>query len=282
MLKIALPNKGSLSEDAVRLCLDAGYKCRRVSRELMISDTYNDIEFVFLRPRDIAVYVSNGILDMGITGRDLSVDSRANVKEILNLGFAKSSFHYAVPEKSTLIPEDLNGKVIATSYPNLVKLDLEKKGVKADVVKLDGAIEISIRMGVADAIADVVQTGRTMKEAGLKITGSPVMESEAILISGNNNNLDDVASRTFMDRLRGIVVARNYVMLEYDIPEDRLEDACFISPGIEAPTISPLSKKGWHAVKSMTKKKHVNSIMDELYEIGAKGIIVTEIKNSRL
>jgi ATP phosphoribosyltransferase len=219
---------------------------------------------------------------MGITGRDLSVDSMADIKEVLSLGFAKSSFYYAVPENSTLVPKGLNGKVIATSYPNLVELDLEKKGVKADIVKLDGAIEISIRMGVADAIADVVQTGRTMKEAGLKITGSPVMESEAILVSGKNNSIDDTASRTFIDRMRGIVVARNYVMLEYDIPEERLEDACFISPGIEAPTISPLSKKGWHAVKSMTKKKHVNSIMDELYDVGAKGIIVTEIKNSRL
>ncbi len=282
MLKIALPNKGSLSEDAVKLVREAGYNCRRYSRELIVFDNANQVEFVFLRPRDIAIYVSKGILDMGVTGRDLSQDSRSDVVELLALGFGKSDFQYAVPAETDLTPDQFAGKRIATSYPQLVIEDLKQRGVDAELIRLDGAVEISIRLGVADVIADVVQTGRTLKAAGLKVVGLPLLHSEAVLVARTRDIERREPVRTFLDRIRGIVVAREYVMVEYDIPETMIEVACVVTPGIESPTVSPLSKEGWVAVKSMSRQKDVNQIMDSLSKIGAKGIIVTDIRTCRI
>lgn len=282
MLYIALPNKGSLSEDAVQLVKEAGYNCRRYGRELVVRDSDNDIEFIFLRPRDIAVYVSNGVLDLGITGRDLALDSEVEVRELLSLGFGKSTFCYALPAEQNKTPDDFNGLRIATSYVSLTKADLAKRGVKAKLIKLDGAVEISIKLGVADAIADVVQTGRTLVEAGLKITGEPILKSEAVLVSGKPEIENDERVRRFIERLKGIILARAYIMVEYDVEEKNLQNACSLTPGIESPTVAPLSKKGWVAVKAMAKRKEVNSIMDRLTDIGARGIIITDIRTCRI
>ena len=257
MLYIALPNKGSLSEDAVQLVKEAGYNCRRYGRELVVRDSDNDIEFIFLRPRDKAVYVSNGVLDLGITGRDLALDSEVEVRELLSLGFGKSTFCYALPSDQNKTPDDFNGLRIATSYVSLTKADLAKRGVKAKLIKLDGAVEISIKLGVADAIADVVQTGRTLVEAGLKITGEPILKSEAVLVSGKPEIENDERVRRFIERLKGIILARAYIMVEYDVEEKNLQNACSLTPGIESPTVAPLSKKGWVAVKAMAKRKEV-------------------------
>ncbi len=282
MLKIAIPNKGSLSEGAVSIFSDAGYNCKRQSRELTIIDSENDVEFIFLRPTDISVYVANGILDLGVTGRDLAADSGREVDEIMSLRYGKSKFYYAVPNNSNLNVEDFNGKRIATSYPILVAKDFENRNIDATVVKLDGAIEISINLGVADAIADVVQTGRTLVEAGLKTIGEPVVVSEAILIGRVGGAEGKKEIQTIINRIHGIVVAREYVMVEYDVPEDRLGEACSITPGIEAPTIAPLSSKGWYAVKAMAKKKGMNQLIDDLSEIGCKGIVVSNLRTCRI
>jgi ATP phosphoribosyltransferase len=282
MLKIAIPNKGSLSEDSIALFSDAGYRVKRYSRELKLCDYENGIEFIFLRPRDIAVYVGNGTLDLGVTGRDLVTDSEADVEEIFALGFGKSDFYYAVPQDSNLTPSDFGGKRIATSYPNLVALDLHKRKVKAKIVKLDGAIEISINLGVADAIADVVQTGRTLVEAGLRTVGEPVIHSEAVMIGRDRSVMDQPEVKSVIDRIKGIVVAREYVMIEYDVAEENLGRACEITPGIESPTVSPLSRKGWFAVKAMTKKRGINTVIDLLSDAGCKGIIVSDIRTCRI
>ncbi|TYT75869.1 ATP phosphoribosyltransferase [Desulfobotulus mexicanus] len=282
MLQIALPNKGSLSEDSVRLVREAGYNCRRLGKELIISDVENGIDFFFLRPKDIAVYVRKGILALGITGRDLALDSGADVVEILPLHYGKSKFCYAVPEESPITPDTLEGKRIATSYATLVARDLEMRGVKAEIVPLDGAVEISIRLGVADLIADVVQTGKTLKDAGLKVVGDVILSSEAVLVGQDEAVLQNPLVKTFVDRLQGIVVARDYVIVEYDVPENLLEQACRITPGIESPTVSPLSKKGWMAVKAMAKKKEINGIMDALTDLGARGIMVLDIRTCRI
>jgi len=282
MLKIAIPNKGSLSDDAVQLIREAGYNCRRYSRELIVMDNLNQVEFVFLRPRDIAIYVSKGILDMGVTGRDLALDSRSDVVELLPLGFGRSSFAYAVPADSDLTPDGFGGLRIATSYPQLVIEDLQRRGSDAEIIRLDGAVEISIRLGVADAIADVVQTGRTLVTAGLKVVGDPLLQSEAVLVARTRDIEGQEAVNTFLERIRGIIVAREYVMVEYDIPKSMLEMACVITPGIESPTVSPLSKEDWVAVKSMSRQRDVNQIMDSLTKIGAKGIIVTDIRTCRI
>lgn len=282
MLQIALPNKGGLSEEAVTLVREAGYACRRYGRELMVRDAEQGVDFVFLRPRDIAIYVGSGVLAMGLTGRDLALDSGAAVTELLCLGFGRSTFRYAVPRDSGLAVSDLDGRRIATSYPRLVEADLARRGLAAEVVRLDGAVEIAVRLGVADAIADVVQSGRTLHEAGLVPVGEPLVRSEAVVLARSRRILEDPQARTFFDRLQGIVTAREYVMVEYDVPATALDAACAITPGIESPTVAPLSRKGWMAVKAMTPRRGVNTIMDRLAVAGARGIIVTDIRTCRL
>ena len=282
MLKIAIPNKGSLSEDGVKLLKEAGYKCKRRGRELIVVDKDNEIEFIYLRPRDIAVYVANGVLDLGITGRDLALDSNAEVEELLALNFGNSRFFYAVPAEKNLTPDDFEGMRIASSYPNIVKNDMEKRGLQTEIVRLDGAVEISIKLGVADAIADVVSSGATLKEAGLKIIGSPILDSEAILISRDKNISANADIQKLVNRIQGILLARSYAMIEYDVPRTKVEAACLLTPGIESPTISPLAEDSWVAVKSMVKRKEINDIMDKLKESGAKGIIITDIRTCRL
>ncbi|NBB72808.1 MAG: ATP phosphoribosyltransferase [Bacteroidetes bacterium] len=283
MIQVALPNKGALSDDAVELFRAAGYRCRRRGRELMVRDAHNEVEFIFLRPRDIATYVSNGILEVGVTGRDLMHDSEADVEVLMPLRFGAARFCYAVPKESTMTPDTFTSDTrIATSYTNLVAQDLEQRGIDATVVPLDGAVEISIELGVADAIADVVQTGRTIDEAGLKITGDPILETQAILIAQNGTTADLDAVQLLVERVRGILVAREYVMVEYDLPKDQLENARAITPGIESPTISPLSRDGWLAVKAMAREEHINRIMDDLTALGAKGIIITDIRTCRI
>ncbi len=282
MLKIAIPNKGSLSEDALILLREAGYKARRENRELSVIDNGNEVEFLFLRPRDIAVYVGGGIVDLGITGRDLLLDSAASACELMQLGFGSSRFCYAVPKDSNLLPENFNHLRIATSYPNIVLADMKKRGFEVEIIRLDGAVEISIQLGVADVIADVVDSGATLKQAGLKIVGDPLLHSEAVVLAREPEAARKHDIRIFLRHLEGIIVARSYVVVEYDIKEELLDAACAITPGIEAPTVSPLSKEGWFAVKAMAKRAEVNKIIDQLEDTGANGIMVTDIRTCRI
>jgi ATP phosphoribosyltransferase len=283
MLQIALPNKGALSGGAVALAEDAGYHATRRGRELMVRDTTNGVEFIFLRPRDIATYVGRGILDLGVTGLDLLHDHHADVHTVMPLHFGKARFCYAAPKGRGLTPDTFTADTrIATSYTNLVRKDLDARGVDAKIVPLDGAVEISIELGVADAIADVVQTGRTIDEAGLEVVGEPVMHSEAMLVAQDEATLERDAARHFVERVQGILVAREYIMVEYDLEEAHLEAAHAITPGIQSPTVAPLSRAGWVAVKAMAPKRDVNRILDDLTELGAKGIIITDIRTCRI
>lgn len=281
MLRVAVPNKGALSEAATQMLKESGYLQRRDSRELVIADAENDVEFFYLRPRDIAVYVGKGTLDVGITGRDLLQDSEAPAQEVMGLDFARSTFHFAGPKGKFTSIEQLNGKRIATSYSKLVRRYLQENNIDAAVTRLDGAIESSIRLGVADAIADVVETGNTMRAAGLEPFGEALMKSEALLIKRagveDTNGLDKLARR-----LRGVLIARQYVLMDYDIEQALLPRATAITPGLEAPTISPLERDGWVAVRSMVPRTAVNKIMDDLYEIGARAILVSPIQAARL
>ena len=278
-LKIALPNKGSLSEAATSILKEAGYRQRTDSRDLVFFDPSADVEFYYLRPRDIAVYVGSGELEIGITGRDLLIDSGADAEEILGLDFGRSKFRFAARNALTL--SELQGKRIATAYPGLVAHYLAEKGCNAQVVKLDGAVESSIHLGVADVIADVVSTGGTLKQAGLVVFGEPLLESEAIVIKRKGVDVRTEVS-TLIRRLQGVVIARQYVLVDYDVEAKNLEGACAITPGLESPTISPLQKEGWVAVRAMVERKTIHDVMDQLYEVGARGILVTDIHASRL
>lgn len=281
MLKIAVPNKGSLADSAIQILSEAGYRQRSDSRDLVLLDSENGVEFYYLRPRDIALYVGSGELDAGISGRDLLIDSAAKAVEVLALDFGRSTFRFAAPSGSSLSLKDLSGKRIATAYPGLVSNFLEGKKIEAQVVRLDGAVESSVRLGVADLIADVVSTGNTLRQAGLSIFGDPILVSEAILISREATSLPNELE-ILKARLQGVVTARQYVLLDYDIPKISIESACAITPGLESPTISPLQKPDWVAVRAMVLRKDTNRLMDELWALGARGILVTDIHACRL
>jgi len=281
MLRIAVPNKGSLSEAAAGMLREAGYRGRRDPKELVLVDGDHDIEFFFLRPRDIAVYVGSGSLDGGITGRDLLLDSGAAAVESMPLGFAASTFRYAARPGVAKSVKDIQGKRVATSYAGLVSAHLAEHGVEADVVRLDGAVETAITLGVADVIADVVETGTTLRQQGLEVFGDPILRSEAVLIQ-RADSLAQGALDVLARRLQGVITARSYVMMDYDVRVELVEQACALTPGLESPTVSPLHDKGYVAVRAMVPRNSTNRVMDELYDLGARAILVTDIAACRI
>jgi ATP phosphoribosyltransferase len=281
LLRLAVPNKGSLSQAATDILREAGYKQRVDAKRLTLTDTENGVEFFYLRPRDIALYVGEGTLDVGITGRDLLLDSGAKAEEVLPLGFGRSRFQFAAPTGTASSVEDLAGKRVATSYAGVVRRHLEQHGVEASVTRLDGAVETSVQLGVADVIADVVETGSTLRNAGLEVFGEPILESEAVLVTRAGAE-PPAGLEVFRRRLEGVLVARSYVMMDYDIPAARVDEAVALTPGIESPTVSPLHREGWVAVRSMVRRDEAQRVMDGLYDLGARGILSTDIHACRL
>ncbi|HJG44217.1 ATP phosphoribosyltransferase [Corynebacterium phoceense] len=281
MIKVAVPNKGSLSEAATSILAEAGYKGRGMNKVLNIVDDVNDVEFFFLRPKDIAIYVASGVLDLGITGRDLAADSRADVQEILDLGFGSSTFRYASVAGEDWSVDKLEGKRIATSYPNIVRQDLKDRGLTAEVIRLDGAVEISIRLGVADAIADVVSTGTTLRQQGLAPFGEPIVTSEAIVIKRSGVEVT-AEEQVVLGRIQGILHARNYLMLDYNVAQDNLAAAAAVTPGLTGPTVSPLNRENWVAVRAMVPKREANQIMDKLAALGAEAILASDLRIARI
>ncbi len=281
MLRVAVPNKGSLAEPASAMLRESGYRQRSDTRELVLHDADNDTEFFFLRPRDIAVYVGSGRLDVGITGRDLLLDSGADAEEILALGFAESTFRFAARPGAAATIADFAGQRVATSYSGLLSSYLAERGVDAEVIRLDGAVETAVRLGVADVIADVVETGTTLRQAGLEIVGEPILQSEAVLIRRAGAATDGGVDQ-LVRRMQGVIIARRYVLMDYDVRTDLVDAAVRLTPGIESPTVSPLHEPGWCAVRAMVLRADTNRIMDELWELGARGILVTDIHACRL
>ena len=282
MLRIAVPNKGSLSEPAAAMLKEAGYRTRRDPKELVVSDADNAVELFYLRPRDIAVYVGSGTVDCGITGRDLLLDSASAAVELMALGFGASTFRYAARPGTATAMSDVAGHRVATSYPVLVASYLRELGIEpAGVVRLDGAVETAIRLGVADVIADVVETGTTLRAAGLEIFGEPILKSEAVLVRRSDVEVPsglDVLTR----RLQGVLTAQQYVLMDYDVPTALVEQAVAITPGLESPTVSPLHNSEWSAVRAMVRSEQTNQVMDALYDVGARAILVTSIHACRL
>ena len=280
MLRVAVPNKGTLSEPASEILSEAGYRRRTDPKDLTVIDPVNHVEFFFLRPKDIAIYVGSGELDFGITGRDLVRDSDAPVRECLALGFGSSSFRYAGPAGRDWTVADLAGMRIATAYPNLVRKDLAARGIEATVIRLDGAVEISVQLGVADAIADVVGSGRTLSLHNLVAFGDPLCDSEAVLIERTDQD-GGAARDQLVARVQGVVFGQQYLMLDYDCPRSALDKATSITPGLESPTIAPLADPDWVAIRALVPRRGVNEIMDELAAIGAKAILASDIRFCR-
>ena len=281
MLKVAIPNKGQLADPAREMLQEAGYLRNAGVRDLVVQDPANDVEFFFLRPKDVALYVGAGTLDIGITGRDMLLDSGADATELLPLGFAPSTFRLAAPIGTARAFTDFEGKRIATSYDGLLRSWLTQTGINATVVRLDGAVENAVALGVADAVADVVATGTTLRKAGLEVVGDPILVSEATVVRRTGAPMTTPVD-TMIRRLQSVMVARTVVLVDYDIKSDNLAAACAITPGIESPTVSPLHESDWSAVRAMVKSSDVHRVMDELYELGARGILVTDIRACRL
>ncbi|SCL30393.1 ATP phosphoribosyltransferase [Micromonospora pallida] len=281
MLRVAVPNKGTLAEPAAQMLREAGYRQRTDAKDLVCRDEANDVEFFYLRPKDIATYVGSGDLDLGITGRDLLIDSGAPAEEVVDLNFGRATFRFAARPEDIDSVQELGGHRIATAYPGLVERHLADLDVKAEVIRLDGAVENAVRLGVADVVADVVSTGATLRQAGLTVFGEPLLRSSAVLVRRTGAPGCAQADQ-LQHRLHGVLVARRYVMLAYDVPANLLERASALTPGIESPTISPLHREGWVAVQAMVARDDVHRIMDELYEVGARAILVTNIHACRL
>ncbi|MGZ4457045.1 MAG: ATP phosphoribosyltransferase [Nocardioides sp.] len=280
LLRVAVPNKGALSQSASEILRESGYRQRTDSKELTLIDVENGVEFFYLRPRDIALYVGEGTLDVGITGRDLLRDSGAQAEEVLTLGFGRSRFHFAGPAGRYSDLSQLAGTRIATSYVGVVRAFLEERGIEASVTRLDGAVETSIQLGVADVIADVVETGSTLRQAGLETFGETILESEAVLVT--RSGAVPSGFEVFRRRLEGVLVARSYVMMDYDIRSEHVAAAVDLTPGIESPTVSPLHREGWVAVRAMVPRAGAQRLMDELFDLGARGILLTDIHACRL
>jgi len=279
-LRIAVPNKGALSQAASDILREAGYRQRSDSKELALIDVDNDVEFFYLRPRDIAVYVGEGTLDVGITGRDLLLDSGAQAVEVMPLSFGRSRFHFAGPVGEFTAVDQLRGKRVATSYVGVVEDYLLRHGIDASVTRLDGAVETSVQLGVADVIADVVETGSTLRAAGLETFGEVILDSEAVLIARDGGETSEF--EILRRRVEGVLIARSYVMMDYDIEQVLLDGAAALAPGFEGPTISPLGKPGWVAVRVMVPRAGSQRLMDELYSLGARAILLTDIHACRL
>jgi len=279
LIRVAVPNKGILSESAILMLKEAGYTVRRDPKDLHVVDQAHGIEFFYLRPRDIATYVGSGSLDVGFTGLDLLLDSRSLAESVSDLGFGGSTFRFAGPVGKFKNLKDLEGKRVATAYPNLVEDFLRQEGVAVQLVQLDGAVEVAVQLGVADAVADVVSTGNTLRQAGLEIFGPIILESSAQLIVSPGRKADH---SQLLRRMQGVLVAREYVIFDYDCPANLVEQASLITPGIESPTVSPLRDTDWVAIRSLVKANEINSKMDELYDIGARAILVSAIHAARI
>ena len=281
MLRIAVPNKGSLAEPAGTMLREAGYRVRRDPKELVVTDADNGVELFYLRPRDIAVYVGSGTVDCGVTGRDLLLDSDSAAVEVMELGFGGSTFRYAARPGTASALADVADRRVATSYAGLVEKHLADNGIRAEVVRLDGAVETAITLGVADVIADVVETGATLRSQGLEVFGAPILRSEAVLVRREGSE-EKAGIEVLRRRLLGVITARHYVMLDYDVPGELVDRACSITPGLESPTVSHLQNRDWCAVRAMVPRATTNSVMDELYDLGARAILVTDISACRL
>ncbi len=280
-LRIGIPSKGRLAELSEELLNLAGFKFRRQNRSLFAKVRDAAIEITFLRSDDIPVLCAEGAIDMGITGGDLVEEACVEVDSRLSLGVGKCRLAVCVPDDLSIKePSELNGKRIATSFPEVTRKYLAKYDSTAHLVQLTGSVEVMIQLGVADAIVDLVETGSTLAANRLSMFAE-IGEYETVLIQNQAKRLPEIADK-IVRRLEGVVIARSYSLLEYNIPHQKLAEAEVITPGFNSPTVSTLEDVNWRAVRVMVKRKEVIAAMEALEKLGAAAILETEIANCRL
>jgi ATP phosphoribosyltransferase len=280
-LRIGVPSKGRLSELASELLHEAGLNFRRQERTLFARVSQLPIDIIFLRTDDIPVLCAEGAIDLGITGSDLISESEADIQVRMPLGVGRCRLSLCVPESSSIQQcGQLNGARVATSFPRVTERFLAEHGAKVHLVNLSGSVEIMIGLGVADAIVDLVETGSTLAANQLRIL-TDIGNYETVLIQ-NPRTANQAMCDRVVRRLEGVVIARDYSLLEYNVPKDRLAEAEQITPGFKSPTVSELEDPTWRAVRVMVRSKDVISAMERLEAIGASAILETSIRNCRL
>jgi ATP phosphoribosyltransferase len=280
-LRLGIPSKGRLSELSGELLKQAGLRFRRQDRNLFARVSDMDVDIVFLRTDDIPVLCAEGAIDLGITGSDLVEETAPTLETKLRLGIGKCRLALCVPEDMQIAsPTELAGKRIATSFPNVTREYLKGHGVEARLVSLSGSVEIMVSLGVADAVVDLVETGSTLAANRLRIMDE-LGKYETVVVQNSHHQHDELAKR-IIRRIEGVVIARGYSLLEYNIPRDRLAEAEQVAPGYESPTVNSLEDERWCAVRVMVKTKEVISAMERLEALGASAILETQIANCRL
>jgi len=280
-LRIGIPSKGRLSELATELLLQAGLNFRRQDRSLFARVSSIPAEITFLRTDDIPTLCAEGAIDLGITGSDLVHEAQADVAVRMKLGVGRCRLAICVPTHSDIQePSQLKGKRIATSFPNTTQRFLNQHDAPVHLVKLNGSVEVMISLGVADAIVDLVETGSTLAANQLRIL-TEIGHYETVLIQSLNCRDTGTADR-IVRRLEGVVIARDYSLLEYNVPRSKLAAAEAITPGFTSPTVTSLEDAAWCAVRAMVKRCDIIPIMEKLESLGALAILETSINNCRL
>jgi ATP phosphoribosyltransferase len=280
-LRIGVPSKGRLADLSTQLLKEAGLRFRRQDRSLFARVKEMPIDITFLRTDDIPVLCAEGAIDLGITGGDLVAESGVELTTRLSLGVGTCRLAVCVPESGDIQqPSDLAGKRIATSFPHVTQQYLAQHGATAHTVELTGSVEVMIALGVADAIVDLVETGSTLAANRLRILDG-IGSYETVLVQNPKTGHTALADR-IVRRVEGVVIARAYSLLEYNVPSEKLAEAERITPGFNSPTVSRLENENWHSVRAMVKRGEVIEIMEQLESLGATAILETAIANCRL
>lgn len=280
-MRIGVPSKGRLADTAGDLLHAAGLSFRRQERSLFARCREMPVDVTFLRADDIPVLCAEGAIDLGITGSDLVQETGAELEERLRLGVGKCRLVLCVPDDTPVrAVSELAGKRIATSFPRTTATFLKEHNSDAHLVSVTGSVEIMVALGVADAVVDLTETGSTLAANRLTIVAE-ISRSEAVLVQNQKLEHSELADR-IVRRLEGVVIARGYSLLEYNIPCDKLAQAERITPGFSSPTISSLEDANWRAVRVMVKRSEVVRVMDQLEHLGATAILETDIRNCRL
>ncbi len=283
-LRIGLPSKGRLNEVSVDLLQHAGLSFRRMDRTLFARVRDMPIDVIFLRSDDIPVLCGKGAIHLGLTGSDLVAETEVEVNTLLELGVGRCSLALCTPlDRPISSLAQLDGKRVATSFPRITRRFLADRSVSVDLVSLSGSVEVMVQLEVADAIVDLVETGSTLAANRLQIF-EKIGNYQTVLIQGPDGLAGPHAELIgeIVRRLEGVIIARSWSLLEYNVARSQLAAAEKITPGFKSPTVNALEDPDWCAVRAMVRTSEVHAVMEQLEKLGAAAILETEIRNCRL
>lgn len=278
-LKIAVQKSGRLLDDSLKLLKECGISIDNGKDQLKARARNFPVDILYLRNSDIPQYVQDGVADIGIIGQNTLVEKQKAIKEILPLGFSTCRLSIALPKDSEFSgPQDLNGKRIATSYPNSLRQYLNEHQVSAEIHEISGSVEIAPNIGLADAICDLVSSGSTLFKNGLE-EKDVILKSEAAIVAGEKLSTENQAILDkLIFRIKSVLAARNNKYLLMNAPNDSVEMIIKVLPGMKSPTVMPLAAEGWSSIHTVIAEDRFWEIIDQLKEAGAQGILVVPIE----